>query len=95
MNKTLLQILVDELPWRGGWPDGAYFCAQNGCNSYISFGVKERYEFIKYNYQYNLWTISSFGYPLHSDFAPDLLSIDHATAIVTKEQYEAALNQAR
>lgn len=36
-DKTLLEILVDELPKRGGWPDGYDKCSQSKISCYIDF----------------------------------------------------------
>ncbi len=80
MNKTLLQILLDELPKRGGWPDGAAAITQDkhGDLSFIRF-------------KGDSWNMVVFK----TLYSRDCRAIDHTTAIVTKEQYEAALNQAR
>lgn len=65
---TLLEILVKELPGKGGWPVGPYRAIQTE-DSYIRFP-----------------DIGS-----HYDFHPEITATDKKTAVITREQYEAAL----
>ncbi|XDZ50265.1 hypothetical protein AB8Q18_08645 [Neisseriaceae bacterium CLB008] len=71
--KTLLQILVDQLPALGGWPEGVEWYSQldDGC-AYLKFNGAIPHHLIGGRLQ---------------------LASDQASAIVTKEQYEAALNR--
>ncbi|WP_447874765.1 hypothetical protein [Serratia fonticola] len=77
-NKTLLEILVDELPGLGGWHEGACNIAQD--KSGIAWFYRERPRFVR-----TVWAGDS-------DKDVELpLATDHATAIITREQYEQAL----
>lgn len=79
---TLLELLCQELPKRGGWPEGVNFIAQDEGGSTWSF-VNEP---IKDND--DEWMDSSTtGYHGRLGDLPE--ASDHATAIVTREQYEA------
>lgn len=90
-NKTLLQILAEELPQRGGWPNNATHCV---CMADEHIGVVS---FTKdgapvFNNVSNEWTIlTENDSSWHSyDFESEQ-PIDRETAIITREQYEAAL----
>lgn len=83
---TLLELLRQELPKRGGWPKGANECVQD-CNGVVKFFDSDNLRF-----DGDRWAGSSRGYYYcnHSDKIRGLtLSNDYATAIVTREQYEA------
>lgn len=83
----LIDILVQELPKRGGWPDGVAFIVQDsdgeikgasehanlirGVGAWIRSGQKER-------------VMEPFKLPLADD---------EVTAVITREQYEAAMKQ--
>lgn len=92
-NKTLLQILTEELPKRGGWPNNATHCV---CMADEHVGVVS---FTKdgapvFNNESNEWTIltdndSSWHY---FDFESEQ-PIDRETSIITRDQYEAALEE--
>lgn len=90
-NKTLLQILVEELPKRGGWPKGADQCAQDG-KSY-EFRVCF-YSHGELNYNYDQFCISEGSSAKWirngCSFIAEIAS-DQETTIITRDQYEAAL----
>lgn len=87
----LIDILVEELPKRGGWPEGADYCIQHahglgfrwvifnkGIVNSTSADAEGKWEMD--------WKFSH-----KHDFCADELASDHTTAIITREQYEAAL----
>lgn len=92
----LLDLLVQELPKRGGWPSWAAACVQDGK------GVSPRYvKFVgkgfEISYNGRVWRANDEsawgegGYDNQDcDFSSDQLATDHATRIVTREEYEAA-----
>ena len=90
-NKTLLQILVEELPKHGGWPNNATHCVCMADKHFgnVSFTKNGAPAFSNVS---NEWTVLTDNYPgWHSfDFESDL-PIDRETAIITRDQYEAAL----
>lgn len=90
-GKTLLQILTEELPKRGGWPNNATHCVCMADKHFgnVSFTKNGAPEFSNVS---NEWTILTDNYSSwHSfDFESEL-PIDRETAIITREQYEAAL----
>lgn len=78
---TLLELLRQELPKRGGWPEGAGFIAQDeggGTWSFINKPAKN---------EDDEW-LDNLGGKYHGliDYLPE--ASDSATAIVTREQYE-------
>lgn len=96
-NKTLLQILTEELPKRGGWPDGYLFCVQDGDETNdLKFGIRTHDLILDGR---NVWVVdddeSSWGacagLSAAKRFALSCTAADYATAIITREQYEAAL----
>ena len=87
-NKTLLQILVEELPNNGGWPRGCHAITQDSdkaINTYDSADGLETNEYGTWR-----WLESWINYCITAKDAPCLAS-DYATAIITRDQYEAAL----
>lgn len=87
-NKTLLQILVEELPNNGGWPRGCHAITQDSdkaINTYDSADGLETNEYGTWR-----WLESWIDYCITAKDAPCLAS-DYATAIITRDQYEAAL----
>lgn len=94
----LIDLLVQELPKRGGWPKDADYGAQDNDGSCdIKFGAGEAT--IKYdargvwvNDESDDWRIDT-----RESFIRDLhvLAIDADTAIITRDQYEAALAAAQ
>ncbi|MGL5280955.1 MAG: hypothetical protein ACRC8W_04240 [Plesiomonas shigelloides] len=89
----LLELLCEELPKRGGWPQWAAAAVQfkNGQVSYAGKGYKLYYA--------NAWTSSVPGGSWGENASRDLkdgflchtIASDHATRIVTREEYEAAV----
>ena len=81
-SKTLLAILVEELPKRGGWPEGARFVSQDN-DAQLGFTEDGAQTFDD-----GIWLNGG-------DWAScpflDVLASDYATAIITLDQYEAAL----
>ena len=81
----LIDILVEELPKRGGWPKGANCITQDGdlkvepatCNASAAKCNDDGFWFLD---------SSRIG-----GFEVDTLASDYTTAIITREQYEAAL----
>ncbi|HID4130816.1 TPA: hypothetical protein ACXE8V_001117 [Pluralibacter gergoviae] len=69
---TLLEILVKELPGKGGWPAGTDRAIQTE-DTYIRFPDVGSYY----------------------DFLPNFTATDQKTAIITREQYEAALAESK
>lgn len=86
---TLLELLRQELPKRGGWPEGVRYITQdNGFSTYK--GVICGYDSLP-EFNSRIWLSDKPG--RHADaiiMRTDELASDHATAIVTREQYEAA-----
>ncbi|EFJ2475466.1 hypothetical protein G5Z15_003788 [Escherichia coli] len=80
-NKTLLQILVEELPKRGGWPDGALNATQDK-DGEVCFSDGAVPEFGLAAWEGGNWCGNEFY---------TITAIDYATAIITRDQYEAAL----
>ena len=80
----LIDILVDELPKRGGWPEDAAFVAQEEGGELWSFISKPHKDC------YDEWMDeSSSGYHNKVGKLPE--ASDHDTSAITREQYEAAL----
>lgn len=81
----LIDILVEELPKRGGWPKGAKCITQDGdwkvepasCHPSVAKCDGDGFWFLD---------SSRIG-----GFEVDAIASDHTTAIITREQYEAAL----
>lgn len=78
---TLLELLRQELPKRGGWPEGVTHICQDGdkyIGGYTSKPIKE---------SARDW--GNEGYVGGSGEYSEILADDYTTAIVTREQYEA------
>lgn len=90
-SKTLLQILVEELPKRGGWPEGVTAVTQDSDAAINKYKTTHGLEINTYG----TWKCSSGwqDYLLPKKDAPCLAS-DYATAIIIRDQYEAALFEA-
>lgn len=81
----LIDILVEELPKRGGWPKGAKCITQDGdrkvepasCHPSVAKCDGDGFWFLD---------SSRIG-----GFEVDAIASDYTTAIITREQYEAAL----
>ncbi|MGL4680606.1 MAG: hypothetical protein ACRCWC_14660, partial [Plesiomonas shigelloides] len=90
----LLELLCEELPKRGGWPQWAAAAVQGDWTG------EERISFAgqKYDLRHDgeKWTSSGHGGTWgensnsNSDFTASTLASDHATRIVTREEYERA-----
>ena len=83
---TLLELLRQELPKRGGWPEGAVGVVQDKDDTEFYFFIGTAPKFDGKSWWFNddnvdnEWIYHNYKNPLASD---------HATAIVTREQYEA------
>lgn len=94
-NKTLLQILTEELPKRGGWPKfGREMQAVQDRDGEIKF------HFIGHPLKFELNNHDTWGSNTPDAWLEKFESCsnvfaerssDYATAIITREQYEAAL----
>lgn len=78
-----IDILVEELPKRGGWPDGVVCFAQDVDGFFAGYKRKPTPSYG------GIWT--SDGYLNDSGWWSKALGCDRETAIITREQYEAAL----
>lgn len=85
----LIDILVEELPKRGGWDAKWHQCAQDGNGEVCFFTSGE----INFRRPFNAWSIPSHGVARHDGKAriEALLADDYAETIITRDQYEAAL----
>lgn len=83
----LIDILVEELPKRGGWPEGAARLAQDPDGDIQMLSNRHAY----------LVSVGWTGdgridcYAQYAARKLEPLASDYATAIITREQYEAAL----
>lgn len=81
---TLLELLRQELPKRGGWPKGAVGVVQDKDDTEFYFFIGTAPKFDGKSWWFNddnvdnEWIYHNYKNPLASD---------HATAIVTREQY--------
>ena len=84
---TLLELLRQELPKRGGWPEGIRYITQdNGFSTYK--GTICGYDSLpKFNGK--IWFSDELCQHTIQLMKTDIIVSDHATAIVTREQYEA------
>lgn len=85
----LIDILVGELPKRGGWDAKWHQCAQDGNGEVCFFTDGE----INFRRSFDAWSIPSHGVARHDGKARLwlLLADDYQETIITREQYEAAL----
>lgn len=85
----LIDLLVQELPKRGGWPDGVGSIVQDfdGEVKGVIYGATVQ------SYKGGIWRRSHGTVDKNYGFLP--LAIDRALSIVTREQYEAALAAAQ
>ncbi|MGL4544840.1 MAG: hypothetical protein ACRCUU_04670, partial [Plesiomonas sp.] len=81
---NLLELLREELPKRGGWPQWAAAAVQSSESLIVFCG--ENYDV---SFDGQLWVGHDWGKGFHSrdDFEVDTLASDHATRIVTREEY--------
>ena len=80
----LIDILVEELPKRGGWPKRANCITQDG--ELIVEPATCHPSVAKFNGEYWFLKASRIG-----GFEVDTLASDYTTAIITRDQYEAVL----
>lgn len=80
-DKTLLQILVEELPKRGGWPECALNATQDK-DGEVCFSAGAVPEFGLAAWDGGDWCGNEFY---------TITATDYATTIITSEQYESAL----
>ena len=84
---TLLELLRQELPKRGGWPVNITSIVQDG-DGHLCF--KSSPEIPRYNESRKEWEIPGHHQEdWNGGESCRQISDDHATAIVTREQYEA------
>lgn len=96
-GKTLLQILVAELPGNGGWPEGAVAAVQDSDlpDVVVERKIKFAGEGFSIRFDGENWVSAKGGdwhYGSEHDFGVKTLATDHTTSIITREQYEAALS---
>ena len=90
----LIDLLVQELPKRGGWPDGADYVVQDGDGSLdVKFGAGEAT--LEHD-QRGVWVNNitpDWGIDTRESYIHDfkILACDASTAIITREQYESSL----
>jgi hypothetical protein len=84
----LIDILVEELPKRGGWPEGVVAITQDSDKAINNYKTADRLE----TNEHGTWRYSSAweGYSMLASDSTCLAS-DYDTAIITRDQYEAAL----
>lgn len=80
----LIDLLVQELPNRGGWPEGAYFIACDSDGTVDSYRNEPEKDDTGLNWR------DSEGLGYFTNLFIDL-AIDWESAIITREQYGAAL----
>lgn len=91
---TLLELLVKELPGRGGWPEGADYVVQDCDGSFdIKFGSGYGYPRLDGR---GVWMNDlriDWGIDTDESYIRDveILASDAPTIIITREQYEAAI----
>lgn len=85
----LIDLLVKELPSRGGWPDGAVFAAQDA-NGMVNFSSNEKAKPIHTDHGY--W-VNIF--PIKARFSLDELGAGYANTVILKADYEKALSKSR
>lgn len=85
----LIDILVQELPKRGGWPEGADFVAQDGRDGRIKFGRNPIDVCLASNWNNEVWQ-GEWHFNSKYDFICHDVSSDWR-GITSREQYEAAL----
>lgn len=94
----LIDILVRELPKRGGWPEGADYVVQDNDGSLdVKFGSGEAtLEHDRRGVWVNDMT-PDWGIDTHESYIRDfnILACDSSTTIITREQYEAALAESK
>lgn len=95
-SKTLLQILVEELPGYGGWPshEREMRAVQDGDREVKFHFTGHSLEFAR-NSRLNWGSNTAEAWLANNmagcNFVSKTLASDYATAIITRDQYEAAL----
>lgn len=84
----LIDLLVKELPRRGGWPEGCHAITQDSDKAINTYDSADGLETNKYGTW--RWLESWIDYCITAKDAPCLAS-DYSTAIITRAKYEAAL----
>ncbi|HIB0233625.1 TPA: hypothetical protein ACWSRY_003163 [Escherichia coli] len=85
---TLLELLRQELPKRGGWPEGALSITQDNDGSLCVWDTNDpHYDGLSWKHH----TGNSLMYFWHGEWVMPLAS-DHKESIVTYWQYKAALS---
>lgn len=84
----LIDILVEELPKRGGWPEGAVGVVQDEDDTEFYFFVGSAPKFDGKSWWFNDDNVDN-EWIYHNHKNP--LASDYTTAIITREQYKAAL----
>ena len=79
----LIEILISELPKRGGWPETASTATQDS-DGEICFSSGGKHEYCTASWKGGEWTGDGFM----AEHA-----IDYERSIITREQYEAALKK--
>lgn len=82
-NKTLLELLVEELPGRGGWPNGFEYCCQNYTCILFTKDIPTL------SHAHAVWYSPGVTCTIRDKLLR--IATDHYSAIVTRAQYEAAL----
>lgn len=89
----LIDLLVQELPKRGGWPDAANYVVQD-CDGTVKFSKSINFLHIKAG----VWCSNKDGddwiygdRPFEGNFHHHTIAQDRNSSIVTRAQYEAAL----
>lgn len=87
-SKTLLAILVEELPKRGGWPDKTNVITQDSDGEVNTYNDAKN---LRVN-EFGTWCYTGdfYGFIL-PHLRGSCVASDCATAIITRDQYEAAL----
>ena len=83
---TLLELLRQELPKRGGWPEGAVGVVQDEDYTEFYFFTGSAPKFDGKSWWFNDDNVDNEW--IYHDYK-NTLADDHSTAIVTREQYEA------
>lgn len=91
-NKTLLQILVEELPKHGGWPsDHRLLGAVQDFDHEVKFYIAGFVLKFELNSKGVWGSDRHTAWLLNYSFKASNLASDYATAIITRDQYESAL----
>lgn len=83
---TLLELLRQELPKRGGWSEGAVGVVQDEDDTEFYFFIGSAPKFYGKSWWFNDDNVDNEW--IYHDYK-NTLADDHSTAIVTREQYEA------